>query len=326
MITNPRDTRQGARADALADFAADLRYYLTQDPRQLPSRYLYDALGSALFEAICHLPWYPLTSAELRLLNAHGREILDDNFAIVAELGAGSGEKLSALIRSAGGRDQLDFHLIDISHEALVHATRALEQVVPRARVTTHEARYEVGLYDFAAARPAAGRALALLLGSNIGNFDPPAREALLVTIRRALRSGDGLLLGADLVKREDVLLLAYDDPLNVTAAFNRNLLVRINRELGGDFDLAAFAHRAVWNKAQSRVEMHLESTRQQTITIPAADLQFAMRAGETIWTESSYKFMPDEIAGMLERCGFRTEAQWVDAEGCFALTRAVAA
>ena len=321
MITNPRDTRQGARADALADFAADLRYYLTRDPRQLPSRYLYDALGSALFEAICHLPWYPLTRAELRLLNAHGREILDDNFAIVAELGAGSGEKLSALIRSAGGRDQLDFHLIDISHEALVHATRALEQVVPRARVTTHEARYEVGLYDFAAARPAAGRALALLLGSNIGNFDPPAREALLVTIRRALRSGDGLLLGADLVKREDVLLLAYDDPLNVTAAFNRNLLVRINRELGGNFDIDRFAHRAVWNAFDSRVEMHLVANAPQEIHVEKAELDFHMDEGELIWTESSYKYRPANIIELLERCGFRLVQQWVDAADPFALT-----
>jgi L-histidine Nalpha-methyltransferase len=325
VITNPRDTRPAVRAEVIADFASEVRYYLTQEPRQLPSRYLYDGLGSALFEAICRLPWYPLTRAELRQLEAHGREILDANFALVVELGAGSGEKLSTLIRSAGGRETLDFHLIDVSPEALVLATRALGQVVPNARVTAHEAQYEVGLYEFAAARPKTGRALALLLGSNIGNFDPPARDALLVTIRRSLRTGDGLLLGADLVKPEDVLLRAYDDPLHVTAAFNRNLLVRINRELGGNIDLAAFAHRAVWNAAASRVEMHLVSMRSQTIAIAAADLEFEMAGGETIWTESSYKFTPADVASTLERCGFRPEAQWLDAEDGFALTRAVA-
>lgn len=322
-----RDLHRGgvATTESAATFAAEVRYYLMQEPRQLPSRFLYDALGSALFEAICQLPWYPLTRAELALLQAHGGEILDADIDVVLELGAGSGEKLSTLIRAGGGRERLRLELIDVSPQALAQASRAVEEVVENATVVTHEATYEAGLDAFAARRRSHGRAMALFLGSNLGNFDPPGREALLVALRRALCPGDLLLLGVDLVKSENALLSAYDDPLGVTAAFNRNLIVRINRELGGTFDLEAFSHRAVWNAAERRVEMHLVCTRDQDLRIAASGLRFEMKAGETIWTESSYKFRTPEIATLLERTGFRINGQWLDRNAGFALTRAEA-
>ncbi len=306
-------------------FAFDVRDYLTQHPRQLPSRYLYDELGSALFEAICRLPWYPLTRAELRLLRAHAREILEAGVTTAVELGAGSGLKLSALIRAAGpGRAPLAVHIVDVSASALAQSRRTIESL-EGVRVSTHEATYEVGLEEFGPARPGGGRTLMLFLGSNIGNFDPPGRDVFLRSMRAALREGDGLLLGVDLVKPERELLQAYDDPLGVTAAFNLNLLARINRELQGNFELDGFAHHVLWDPALSRIEMHLRSRRTQRIVIRGADLDLVLREGETIWTESSYKYDAAGIGSMLERCGFGVRAQWIDAVDRFALTRAEA-
>jgi len=306
-------------------FADDVRDFLTQQPRQLPSRYLYDELGSALFEAICRLPWYPLTRAELRLLEAHAREILDAGVTTVIELGAGSGVKLSALIAGAGtGRGPLDLHIVDVSKSALAEASRALEGF-ENVRLVTHERTYEAGLEEFGHARSVTERRLALFLGSNIGNFDPPGRDVFLRTVRATLNSRDALLLGVDLVKPERELLLAYDDPLGVTAAFNLNLLARINRELQGDFELDGFTHRALWNEKRSRIEMHLRCRRRQRIGIPDADLGFVMAEGEMIWTESSYKYDPPEIVSMLESSGFSVRAQWIDSVDRFALTLAEA-
>jgi dimethylhistidine N-methyltransferase len=306
-------------------FAIDLRDYLTLTPRQLPSRYLYDDLGSALFEAICRLPWYPLTGAELRLLETHAREILGAGVTTAIELGPGSGAKLSALIAAAGsGRGRLDVHLVDVSESALAQARGTLERF-ENLRILTHPLTYESGLVESLRMRSLPGRRLTLFLGSNIGNFDPPGRDVFLRAVRDALDPGDGFLLGADLVKPERTLLLAYDDPLGVTAAFNLNLLSRINRELQGDFDLDGFAHRALWNPARSRVEMHLRSRRRQRVVIRAADLAFEMSEGEMIWTESSYKYEPAEIVSMLERSGFRVGAQWIDPVDRFALTLAEA-
>jgi uncharacterized SAM-dependent methyltransferase len=163
---------------------------------------------------------------------------------------------------------------------------------------------------------------LVLFLGSNIGNFDPaPARE-LLVRIRASLRDGDALLLGTDLVKPERELLMAYDDPLQVTAAFNRNLLRRINAELGGTFDLDAWAHRAIWNPSRRRVEMHLVSRAPQLVRIGAADLDMQFDADEWIWTESSYKYDPRGIIDLGRAAGFTNAEQWIDEEALFALTR----
>jgi L-histidine N-alpha-methyltransferase len=302
-------------------FAEDVAYYLTLSPRQLPSRYFYDALGSALFEAICQLPWYRITRAEQRLLFNHRHAILSRVApSAIVELGPGSGAKLATIVDAVPSWRRVSVHLVDISAAALDQASQAL-----RARsavtVTTHQASYESGLASAAAALPAGARTLTLFLGSNIGNFDPPGADAMLRAIRGSLGRGDALLVGADLVKPEGELLQAYDDPLGVTAAFNRNLLVRINHELGGDFDLSAFTHRAVWNAEASRVEMHLVSGRAQRVRVTKAQVELTLAAGETIWTESSYKYEPEAIVAALARARFRCVDQWIDAEDRFALT-----
>jgi uncharacterized SAM-dependent methyltransferase len=161
-----------------------------------------------------------------------------------------------------------------------------------------------------------------LCLGSNIGNYEPADARALLQTIRSVMQPGDALVLGTDLVKPERDLITAYDDPLGVTAAFNRNLLVRMNRELGADFDLASFEHRAIWNDAQSRVEMHLVSRRPQTVRIPAAALTVHFSRGEHIWTESSYKFTPSGLRQLAASVGLTPSHQWIHDAAQFALTR----
>jgi L-histidine N-alpha-methyltransferase len=316
-------TRPGG--DARAAFALDVEYYLSQDPRQLPSRYLYDALGSCLFEAICRLPWYPVMRAEARLLAAHRHEVFAaaDPLARIVELGPGSGEKVAMLIGGReGSAETLDVHLIDVSPTALMLSTRTLSGL-EGIRVVAHEAPYEVGLTELRDAPPALGRTLVLFLGSNIGNFDPPGADEFLREIRAAVRPGDFLLLGTDLVKPEPVLQLAYDDPLGVTAAFNRNLLVQINRELGGNFDLESFVHRALWKAEESRIEMHLVSLRRQVVRVEAAGLELTLGKGESIWTESSYKYQTATLAHIVERAGFEPVLRWIDAGDCFDLTLA---
>jgi dimethylhistidine N-methyltransferase len=309
-------------AAARSELAADVRQHLQRRPRQLPSRYLYDALGSSLFDAICELPWYRVTRAEMRLLVRFAPRIWSAVQPLdrVIELGAGDGRKLAALLsgRPAGlGPQRVD--LVDISATALASATRAAE-AVPGTRVVGHHATYEAGLAAAAGSSPR-GRALVLFLGSNIGNFDPPAADALLLDFAKTMRRGDTLLIGADLVKPERDLLLAYDDPLGVTAAFNLNLLVRLNRELGAAFDPAHFAHQAVWNAREGRVEMHLVSRRDQAVQIPGAGIELALKAGEKIWTESSYKYRPAQVRSLVGRAGFATTAQWEDPRAGFALT-----
>jgi L-histidine N-alpha-methyltransferase len=308
---------------ATRQFASDVEYYLTLTPRQLPSRYFYDALGSALFEAICQLPWYRVTRAERRLLALHGRTILAHvhPLSTIVELGPGSGEKMAALIDAGRPRQEpLVLHLVDVSAAALDLAHRTLS-TLDDVEIVLHEATYEVGLTQIAAERQRAGRTLTLFLGSNIGNFDPPGADAFLHHIRAALAAGDALLVGTDLVKPARELELAYDDPLGVTAAFNRNLLLRINRELGADFDIDAFRHRALWNAAESRVEMHLISARRHRVRVPASSLELHFDEGESIWTESSYKYHPQHVVHALERAGFRFLDQWIDETDAFALT-----
>jgi L-histidine N-alpha-methyltransferase len=308
--------------DPASQFAADVRRYLARRPRQLPSRYLYDALGSSLFDAICELPWYRVTRAEMRLLVRFAPRIWTAVMPLdrIIELGAGDGRKLAALLSGRpGGLVPQRVDLVDISAAALESAARAAG-AVPGTRVFQHHATYENGLKS-ACGGTVRGRALVLFLGSNIGNFDPPSADALLGDFARSLRPGDSLLLGADLVKPEAELLLAYDDPLGVTAAFNLNLLVRLNRELGADIDPAGFEHRAVWNEPRSRVEMHLVSRREQAVRIPGAGIELTLKAGEAIWTESSYKYRPGQVRCLLERAGFTPSAQWQDARAGFALT-----
>lgn len=304
-------------------FAEDVAFYLTQTPRQLPSRYLYDALGSALFEAITRLPWYRVTRAETGLLKTHARAILAACAPLTdtVELGAGSGEKLARVLQARdAGSAELRVHLVDVSRSAL-SAAAGLLVGLPATQVITHQATYEAGLAEFRRNQAEEGHTLLLFLGSNMGNFDPPQANELLRQIRSALQPGDLFLLGADLLKPERELMLAYDDPLGVTAAFNRNLLVRINRELGADFDLDSFQHRALWNATESRMESYLVSTRTQRIRIAEAQLELTMRDGETIWTESSYKYSLDGLFGSLAAAGFARRQAWVDEDAQFALT-----
>ena len=295
--------------------AEDVRRDLTRPRKQIPPRYLYDALGSQLFEAICELPEYRITRAERGLLEAHAQAIgagLGSPLTLV-ELGCGNGEKLAALIPPLlAATVDLRVELVDLSSTALALATRTLARFSPLA-VTAHRATYEDGLRRLADQRTAPGAVMVAFLGSNIGNLDPPSAHRFLASVRAALRPGDRFVLGADLVKPEAELVAAYDDALGVTAAFNRNLLVRLNRELGADFDLDRFAHRAVWNAAASRVEMHLESLRAQTVSIPGAAAVVRFAAGESIWTESSYKYETDEIAALGAGAGFTRRDQWVD-------------
>jgi len=305
-------------------FAAEVRRDLQLVPKQLQSKYLYDALGSSLFEAICRLPWYRITRAENRLLVSHAGEIvsaLGPEPSTIVELGPGSGEKLAVLagaLQASGGSARV--HIIDISSQALEQTEQRLTRL-QHVSVVGHQSTYEVGLRRAAQARDGHGSMLVLLLGSNIGNFDRPAALAFLRRIRDVLQPGDFLLLGADLVKPERELRLAYDDPLGVTAAFNKNLLVRINRELGGAFDLDAFDHRAAWNPAEQRIEMHLVSRAPQTVGIEAAGLAVSFECGEHIWTESSYKYEPDQIEQMGVECGFAVRDQWTHAGARFALS-----
>jgi L-histidine N-alpha-methyltransferase len=304
-------------------FARDVRAGLLAQPKRLPPLYFYDALGSALFDAICRLPWYEVTRAELRLLERHAGELVRlASPSFVAELGPGSGEKLAVLARAAvRQRPATSFHLVDVSDAALAAAARTVSDAAATRAVTTDRATYQAGVTGLARYRPSFGRALVLFLGSNIGNFDPPEAAALLAAIRASLAPGDHLLLGADLVKPEPALRLAYDDPLGVTAAFNRNLLVRMNHELGARFDPHRFAHEVRWSVEASRVEMHLVSDRRQTIAIPGADCDVDFEAGESIWTESSYKYEPADVIAMGARAGFGARGQWTDEPGRFALT-----
>ncbi|OFW17164.1 MAG: dimethylhistidine N-methyltransferase [Acidobacteria bacterium RIFCSPLOWO2_02_FULL_67_21] len=298
----------------------EIHYYLAQTPRQLPSRLLYDALGSTLFEAICLLPWYRITRAEKALLARHGAAIARRTPPTeLVELGCGNGQKLVTLLRALGW-PPADVHLIDVSREALDRTTQMVAAEGP-SRVHAVHASYEEGLMHLPST-PDGGCRLVLFLGSNIGNFDPPAGAAFLHLVRRALGPSDALLLGVDLVKPHDDLMLAYDDPLGVTAAFNKNLLQRLNSEIGATFDLDEFEHLVHWNAGASRIEMHLVSRRRQDVRVPGVTgpLAFTLEPGESIWTESSYKYEPDAVRTLVESAGFDLRARWIDDEARFLL------
>jgi dimethylhistidine N-methyltransferase len=304
-------------------FSEDTRRGLTATPKVLFPKYLYDALGSRLFEAICELPEYYVTRAETEVLQRHAAEIagaLEGPLRLL-ELGSGDGRKtrllIEALVARQGG---LEYLPIDVSRSAVEQSSERLLHVFPELTVTAFVADYQSGLRAVRGERvPPGVRTLALFLGSTIGNLDSGDRIALLREIRAVLRPGDGLLLGVDLRKSESVLLPAYDDPLGVTSAFNLNLLVRINQELGGGFDLGTFRHQARWNPELYRIEMHLESLREQTVPIRSLGLEVHFDAGETIHTESSYKFAPAQVAEMAEAGGFTLRRTWTDRGGRFA-------
>lgn len=305
----------------VSEFAADVRESLTKPgQRELPSKYLYDEVGSALFETICVLPEYGLTRADSRLLRRYAAEMVGrlPLPVHVAELGSGSGKKTRWILEALSRRQMTYYYPIEISPHALAACEKELGQI-DLVSVVGYEQPYVEGLRSVAEGRGEHDHLLVLFLGSTIGNFDRDAGDKFLREIRETLRAGDALLLGTDLEKAVELQLLAYDDPAGVTSAFNLNLLARINRELGADFDLGSFRHEIRWNHTDRRIEMHLRSMQRQTVHVPAASLRISLDEGETIWTESSHKYKAEEIPGVAARTGFRCEAQWIDAEWPFA-------
>ena len=314
--------------DLVAEFATDVRLGLTKEgQKEIPSKYLYDQVGSALFEVITVLPEYGLFRADERLLRQNAETIaaaLLPGSVVVAELGSGSGRKTLCMLEALAQRRRTVYHPIEISRAALEECSRKLGHV-HNVDIKAVQQPYLEGLLSVTAERRPGEKLLVLFLGSSIGNFNGSAAERFLGEIRLALSAEDALLLSTDLEKPSSQLLPAYDDPLGVTAAFNLNVLARTNRELEADFDLSAFRHVARFAEAERRIEMHLVSTRAQTVTIPRAGCTVSFAADETIWTESSHKYCPKEVIMMGRRSGFRPLKQWLDREWPFAQTLFVA-
>src|SRR5271168_294912 len=311
MASAPRMAGTGVSpvaAALTAEFSSDVVVGLSSPgQKELPSKYLYDEVGSALFDVICLLPEYGLSRAGARLLRLHSAEIVErlPVPVMVAELGSGSGQKTRWLLEALARRQRVNYYPIDISGSALFRCQQELGQM-DMVSIVGFERAYLDGLQEVAARRSDDERLFVLFLGSTIGNFDRPAGDQFLRQVRSILREGDALLLATDLEKPVSTLLLAYDDPAGVTAAFNKNLLARINRELDGDFDLGRFQHVVRWDDAERRIEMHLRSTVWQRVSIRRAGLRFYLREGETIWTESSHKYSPRAVLEMGERSGYR--------------------
>ena len=308
-------------------FAADLRSGLRTDgQRTLPSKYLYDEVGSALFEVICVLPEYGLTRADTRLLIRHAPSWVSQlpSKTCVAELGSGSSKKTRLILEALAQRQETTFFPIDISRAALAQCARELGDI-PNLSVSGLHMEYLPGLHEAKARRQKKGPLLVLFLGSTIGNFARDAGERFLRSVREQLSPGDFMLLSSDLVKSEAELVLAYDDVAGVTAAFDKNVLARINRELDADFDLARFAHEARWNREARRVEMHLVARTDMTVHIRRAQLTVELATGESIKTEDSYKFEREEIRAVAQRSGFSCQQQWLDEEWAFSQSLLIA-
>lgn len=323
MATSAQWAAAGAATLALSEFCSDVVMGLSHTgQKELPSKYLYDSIGSALFDAICLLPEYGLSRAGMRLLQQHASEVIEriPGPVMVAELGSGSGQKTRHLLEALARRQRVNYYPIDISSSALYRCQQELAQM-EMVSLVGFESAYLDGLHKVAARRREGERLLVLFLGSTIGNFDRSAGEQFLRDVRAVLREGDALLLATDLEKPMDVLKLAYDDPPGVTAAFNKNILARINRELDGEFDLNQFEHVVRYDQSDRRIEMHLQSKAWQSIAIRKAGFRFHMRKGETIWTESSHKYDPAEVKEMGGRSGFECSEQWLDTEWPFAQT-----
>jgi dimethylhistidine N-methyltransferase len=299
------------------DIRADVIAGLSAEPRTLPPRLFYDAAGSALFEKICELPEYYLTRTELAILRRHLPEMAAaiGPDALVIELGSGAGVKtrrlLTALRRPAG------YVPIEISRAALGDAVAGLGRDFPTLPIHPVCANYHQHLRLPAAAADAAGRRVVFFPGSTLGNLDPAECRRLFARLRELVGPGGAMLLGVDLVKPADLLVPAYADARGVTAAFNFNLLRRLNRELGADFDLPSWRHEARWNAPASRMESHLVSTRPQAVHVGGR--RFGFTADQSIWTESSYKFTPQRVAE-LAGGAFNVRQQWTDDRGWFAV------
>ncbi|MGA8043937.1 MAG: L-histidine N(alpha)-methyltransferase [Terracidiphilus sp.] len=309
--------------------ASAVRDGLATHPRSLPPWLFYDEAGSHLFEQITRLPEYYLTRTERSILAAHAPAILaqaaQSDRVRIAELGAGSADKTRLLLAAAVAKQTaVHYEPVDVSASALDLAASRIAREMPAVTVAPRVMDYthHLALDPL----PPGERWLVLHIGSSIGNFEPAAAAHLLSQIRAALAPGDALLLGVDMVKDTPTLLAAYDDPAGVTAAFNRNLLVRLNRELDADFRPEAFAHRALWNGAASRIEMHLESLAAQSVRIGALNLTIRFSPGERIHTENSYKYRPGEAEALLSSAAFCPEATWTDPAAWFNVLLARAA
>jgi L-histidine Nalpha-methyltransferase len=308
-LTNPTLT------EAPVQFAADVCRGLTKaGQKELPSKYLYDALGSRLFEAICELDEYGLTRADERLLHGNAHEMVARirGPMVVAELGSGNGRKARWILEAVSRNRPTSYYPIEISATALAMCRRELADI-EAVSVVGFEREYLDGLLEVASRRHQGQRILVLFLGSTIGNFDRPADVHFLREVRLILQPGDALLLGTDLEKPVDQLIRAYDDPLGVTAVFNLNLLARINRELNADFVIEQFEHEARFNFDTRSIEMHLRSTRDQIVTVGAAGISVPILENETIWTESCHKYTVEEVTSMAADAGFSCDAQWTD-------------
>jgi L-histidine N-alpha-methyltransferase len=301
---------------------------LTSSEKWLPSWLFYDYAGSHLFDQITDLAEYYVTRVERGILATHAAEIVAKAAADsagepgrlrIAELGAGSADKTRLLLNAAAMRQgNVVYEPVDVSASALEQARERIEREIPAVTVLPRVADYTQGLELDPAA--IGERRLVLYIGSSIGNFEPREAELLLQGVRTGLDEGDTLLLGVDLRKDPAVLERAYDDGDGVTAEFNLNVLSRLNRDLDADFDLDAFTHRAVWNEAQSRMEMHIESVMRQTVRLARLDLEVSFAVGERIHTESSYKFAPGQAEALLAAAGFTPETTWTDKRGWFAV------
>lgn len=314
------ETSQGSQDQRSANiFAEDVRAGLTAQPKKLPPKYFYDALGSQLFEAICLLPEYYLTRAESEIFERYADEIVSQlpSPVGIVELGSGSSVKTRLLINAILSRQpELHYQPMDISDSILRQSAEALLAEYENLFITGHVGDYTRGLGSITRRK---GETLtALFLGSNIGNYTLEEARALLITIRKALQPGDELLLGADLKKSPEVLVPAYNDALGVTSAFNLNLLARINRELDADFDLALFEHRVIYNEPRGRIEMHLASRVAQTVCIGKIGIKVNFQAGETIHTENSYKYDLTQLSALAEDAGFHPMQTWFDQEKWF--------
>jgi L-histidine N-alpha-methyltransferase len=308
-------------ADPVLEFAADVRAGLTKKgQKELPSKYLYDPVGSGLFEVISVLPEYGLTRADERLLRRNAYDMVSQPPlpTIVAELGSGTGKKTRWILEALCSRRHISYCPIEISRSALDMCFRELGDI-DSVSIVGFEREYLDGLLEVAARRQEGQHIMVLFLGSTIGNFDRPAGAQFLKQVREILGEGDSLLLGTDLEKPIPQLLKAYNDDLGVTAAFNLNLLARINRELDANFTLHRFEHVAGYNPAARSIEMHIRSLCRQTVEIPAAEFSVTLLEGETIWTESSHKYSQEEVFDLAREAGFRCEAQWIDNEWPFA-------
>lgn len=299
-------------------FASEVREGLTASPKTLPSKLFYDQIGSDLFEQITDLPEYYLTRTERLIFETYAAEILQQAgpSLTLVELGAGTATKTSILIEELMVRQtRALFYPIDVSPTALNEAVRQLGKQFPTLRVNPIVADYTGGVQALGRIN---GRKLVLYIGSSIGNFELPVAVRILRRIRRTLQPGDALLLGTDFAKSPKVLVPAYDDAAGVTAAFNKNILARLNRDLESDFDLDAFRHVALWNRQHSRMEMHLESVVAQSVFLPPLDLDVPFKAGERIHTENSYKYTDQMIDSLLRESGFTLERTWSDRKRWF--------